>query len=143
MAPHRFAVDGRHTLGFATITCDGLEPEASVPTHFDDTTLPPAFRIIGTSGGGRRAEWSQNGRSMFRDAGADTLGSSRSPERMSLAGSSPRERKCAELRRKSVWRVGLMFDAPNRCRTRPSAGMSVSSDGTWLLYSYDEQRNAT
>lgn len=25
---------------------------------------------------------------------------------------------------------------------RPSAGMSVSPDGTWLLYSYDEQRNA-
>ena len=25
---------------------------------------------------------------------------------------------------------------------RPSAGMSVSPDGRWLLYSYDEQRNA-
>src|SRR5262249_15945708 len=39
--------DGGNTLGCATITCDGLEPEASVPIHFDDSTLPPALRIIG------------------------------------------------------------------------------------------------
>ena len=43
MESNRLTMDGGETIGSATITCDGLEPEVLVPIQFEETTRPPSF----------------------------------------------------------------------------------------------------